>query len=397
MQIIFNLLSNAVKFTERDGKVEIKASMVEIDSKEFFEVVVRDTGIGIAPDEIKNLFTPFVQLDASMSRRYEGTGLGLAMVKRLMGLHSGTVSVESEEGKGTSFIIRFPAELEAESYSLPVGEGAKKPVLSDARDEGEEASIVLVVEDDDASAELIRLKLVNEGLKVVRARSAEDALEEVAVRPPDLIILDIILPGMDGWDFLSRIRAHETLSHTPIVIVSILAEENMNKGFSLGAAQVLQKPLDNELLISALSEIGGLGVGEGKGATVLVADDDPKAVELVSLNLEKRGFEVLRAYGGTDAIEMALKERPALILLDLMMPDVTGFDVVNELRIRPETARIPVIILTSKQITEEDRAALNGGIARIVNKSDFNHGSFISEVRRAMQRGNGWTNGPVVN
>ncbi|MBE9532294.1 MAG: response regulator, partial [Proteobacteria bacterium] len=183
------------------------------------------------------------------------------------------------------------------------------------------------------------------------------------------------------------LRSHENLAHIPVVIVSILAEDNSSKGISLGAAKVLQKPVDNDELIAALSEVTGLGMVGGQGAKVLVADDDPKAVELVSLHLEKRGFEVLRAYGGEDAIDLAVSEKPALILLDLMMPEVTGFDVVKELASRKDTAQIPIVILTAKDITREDREILKGGISRIVNKSDFNKGNFISEVRRAMQSG----------
>ncbi len=390
-QIIYNLLSNAVKFTDSGGRVDVVATMVEVDSMEFFEVVVTDTGIGIALEELEKLFTPFVQLDASMSRRYEGTGLGLAMVKRLMGLHNGTIRVESEEGKGTSFIVRFPAGLEAggppltedKSRVSSVGGGTPERVHST------NPSLALVVEDDDSSAELIRLRLEKEGFKVVRTTSAEKALEEVAIRLPDLIILDIILPGMDGWEFLAKIRGHERLSRTPVVIVSVMADENQSRGFSLGAAKVLQKPLKSEQLLSVLYEVRSLEVeGEQRGS-VLVVDDDPKAVELVAVYLKNAGFEVLRAYGGAEAIELAVGEKPALIILDLMMPDVNGFDVVKKLSTRSDTARIPIIILTAKQITDEDRKTLNGGIARIVEKSEFNHGNFIAEVRRAMQSGDG--------
>lgn len=390
-QIIYNLLSNAVKFTESGGKVDVAASMIEVDSKEFFEVVVTDTGIGIASEELEKLFTPFVQLDASMSRRYEGTGLGLAMVKRLMGLHNGTVSVESKEGKGTSFIVRFPTGLEVDRLSLSE-DGARVSSVGagePGRDKSSGTPLVLVVEDDDPSAEIIRIRLEKEGYKVIRTISAEKALEEVAIRIPDLIILDIMLPGMDGWEFLARIRGHERLSRTPVVIVSVLADTNQSRGFSLGAAKVLQKPLKSEQLLSVLSEVRGLGADGEERGSVLVVDDDPKAVELVSVHLTKAGFEVLKAYGGAEAIELATGKRPALMILDLMMPEVNGFDVVNELSIKSETASIPIIILTAKQITDEDRRTLNGGIARIVEKSEFNHGNFIAEVRRAMQSGDG--------
>ena len=392
-QIIYNLLSNAVKFTDSGGRVDVVASMVEVDSMEFFEVVVTDSGIGIASEELEKLFTPFVQLDASMSRRYEGTGLGLAMVKRLMGLHNGTIRVESEQGKGTSFIIRFPAGLEAGVPAMDedvsrvpsVGVGADKP----ERVHSSITPLALVVEDDDSSAELIRIRLEKEGFKVIRTTSAERALEEVALKLPDLIILDIILPGMDGWEFLTRIRGHERLSRTPVVIVSITANENRSRGFSLGATKVLQKPLKSEQLLSVLYEVRNLEVeGEVKGS-VLVVDDDPKAVELVAVYLGNAGFKVLKAYGGNEAIELAVSEKPALIILDLMMPDVNGFDVVKKLSARPDTARIAIIILTAKQVTDEERLILNGGIARIVEKSDFNHGNFIAEVRRAMQSGDG--------
>ncbi|MDQ6960758.1 MAG: response regulator, partial [Mariprofundaceae bacterium] len=217
------------------------------------------------------------------------------------------------------------------------------------------------------------------------AASAEEALEMLAQNKPGLITLDILLPGMDGWDFLAEIKKHTEYASIPVVIVSIIANGNERKGFSLGASQVLQKPVRKQALLTAVGD-AGLGLDGGISGTVLVVDDDPKAVEVVARHLESSSATVFRAYGGTEAIDIAKSKKPDLIILDLMMPEVTGFDVVEALKASEETAHIPIIILTAKVITDADRKALNGGVLKIVEKSGFNHGSFINEVRRATDK-----------
>lgn len=392
-QIIYNLLSNAVKFTAAQGSVTLRAcrarrSEVENwsagqskhmrlplpanDFSDFLEIAVEDTGIGINPEDAPRLFQPFSQLDSSLARRFEGTGLGLAMVMKMAQLHGGTVAVASEPGKGSCFTVWLPWRgTECAAAAVPVPQAASSG-----------NRLALVLEDNDEAATLIRLQLETEGLQVLRVGSAEAALELLATEHPCVIVLDILLPGMDGWDFLARIKqAASPWADTPVVICSIVADAR--RGFSLGAAQVLQKPVGREDLAAALARLG-LHPPAHPQSKVLIVDDEVSAVDLLAAYLGEPGYSALRAYGGREGIEMARREHPDLLVLDLLMPDVSGFDVVQALKAQPETARIPIIVVTAKQVTAADRAALNGHVLTIIEKADFDHEQFAAEVRRAL-------------
>ncbi len=395
-QIVYNLLSNAVKFSVAGGEVTVSVEPVTLDQMQdlspqwksrtfplpigeftdFIRISVTDGGIGMAPEGLEQLFKPFSQIDSGLARRFEGTGLGLVMVKLLTELHGGTVSVESAVDRGSRFTVWIPRRaLTGEALDTAVIPTARLTEISGVR-------TALIVEDDFKSAELIRLQLEAEGFEVLHASSAEAALELAVQQPLALITLDIMLPNMDGWDFLARIKQVNVLKRVPVVIISIVAD--VNKGFSLGAAAVMQKPMSRQDLYDSLLDLGLLPVSRGKLLKVLVVDDDVKSVDLAVVRLTNMANTVLRAYGGADAIEMARRELPDVIVLDLMMPDVSGFDVVSALQDRPETARIPILIVTSKQITDEDRSKLRGHVSTIMQKGGFDAERFTSEVRRAM-------------
>jgi CheY-like chemotaxis protein len=240
----------------------------------------------------------------------------------------------------------------------------------------------LVVEDDYKSAELIRIQLETEGFEVLHAASAEIALIMAMQQPLSLITLDILLPGMDGWEFLDRLKQLPSISAVPVVIVSIQADRA--NGFALGAAAVIQKPVARQDLYEALVNLGLFPRAAGRPLRVLVVDDDPNGVELMALGVMGLASTVFRAYGGREAIDVAQRELPDLVVLDLMMPEVNGFDVVSALLQRPETARIPVLVVTAKRLTVEDRAQLNGYVAGIVEKREFDREAFATEVRRAV-------------
>jgi CheY-like chemotaxis protein len=244
--------------------------------------------------------------------------------------------------------------------------------------------IALVVEDDDQAADLIRLLLEGEGFTVLRAASAEAALVLAPQQTLSLITLDLLLPGIDGWEFLLKIRESSTLARVPVVIVSGVADNNL--ALTRGAAAVLQKPISRTQLKATLDDLG-LHPTRERTHTVLVVDDDPKAVEVIAAFLPAPAYKVVRAYGGSEAIALAQRLRPDLILLDLTMPEVSGFDVVEALQRKPETARIPILVVTAKQVTALDRAALDrhpGKVIHILPKAGFNRVGFISEVRRAL-------------
>jgi CheY-like chemotaxis protein len=244
------------------------------------------------------------------------------------------------------------------------------------------ARTALVVEDDVKSADLIRVQLEAEGFTVLHAVSAEVALALAVQQPLSLITLDIMLPNMDGWEFLARIKQITELRRIPVVIISIVADRN--KGFSLGAAAVMQKPISRQELYESLVDLGLFPLGDTRKLKVLVVDDDPNAVELIAARIPGLANTVLRAYGGREAIDLARQELPDLIILDLLMPDVNGFDVVEALRVRPDTARIPIVVVTAKPITPEDREQLNGYVSTIMEKAAFDRDRFTADVRRAM-------------
>jgi len=396
-QIVYNLLSNAVKFATEGGQVTIHASRVpraevgklrvpgvgrafplaDSEFTEFLKISVTDTGIGISPEGLERLFTPFSQIDSSLGRKFEGTGLGLAMVKLLTELHGGAVAAESSVGQGSCFTVWLPFRPREEVRRTPPKALGAIPVeaLTGAR-------TALVVEDDFKSAELIRVQLEAEGFTVLHAASAETALALATQQPLSLITLAIMLPNMDGWEFLSRLKQMPALNHIPVVIISIV--EDPSKGIALGAAAVMQKPISRKELYDSLNRLGLLPVSHAGTLKVLVVDDEPKAVELIAVRLMGLATTVLRASGGREAIDIARRELPDLIVLDLMMPEVTGFDVVAALRERPDTARIPILVVTAKKVTAQDRSRLKGHVTTIMEKTNFDRENFIAEVRRAM-------------
>jgi signal transduction histidine kinase/CheY-like chemotaxis protein len=396
-QIVYNLLSNAVKFTQDGGSVSLNASRVlragvgqpcaawphrafplpDSEFGEFVKITVTDSGIGISPAGLQELFQPFSQIDTGLARRFDGTGLGLVLVKVLAELHGGSICVESAVGAGSSFSVWLPVRAAAEGQAATGQPLPLPPVDTPAG-----APIALVVEDDGQSAELIRLQLEAQGFAVLHAVSAETALTMAVARPPSLITIDIMLPNMDGWELLARIKQVPALRRIPVVIISIVADRA--RGFALGAAAIMQKPVARQELSGALRELGLLPLPPGRTLKVLVADDDPQAVELAADRIVEVAGTVLRAFGGREAIDIARRELPDLIVLDLMMPDVNGFDVVEALSARADTARIPILVATAKQITSEDRTKLNGYVAAIMEKAEFTKGRFAAEVRRAM-------------
>jgi PAS domain S-box-containing protein len=396
-QIVYNLLSNAVKFTSERGIVALKARRVpraevgelsdasmgrnfplaDNEFTDFLKISVTDTGMGIPPDGLDLLFKPFSQIDSGLARKFEGTGLGLAMVKLLADLHGGSVAVESEVGKGSRFTVWLPFRAAEGMVLTPT-----KPIPAVIREPLPGSLTALVVEDDLKSADLIRMQLEAEGFVVLHAATAEMALILAARQALALITLDIMLPNMDGWEFLGRIKQTPGLKHIPVVIISIVADAE--KGYALGAAGVMQKPISRQELYDALVGLGLFPLAHGRTLKILVVDDDPKAVELIAVRVLGLASSVLRAYGGQEAIDAARRELPDLIVLDLMMPEVSGFDVVSALHEDPETASIPILVVTAKHITAEDRERLNGYVMTIMEKANFDRDRFVGEVRRAM-------------
>jgi PAS domain S-box-containing protein len=400
-QIVYNLLSNAVKFSANGGHVTLRARRVprasvgtlpggrpvhtfrvqDNEFKEFLEISVSDDGIGISSGNMAKLFQAFSQIDSSLARKFEGTGLGLAMVKQLVELQGGTVAVASAEGQGACFAAWLPLREWLRDDDGLTSEQATPAVAPTEP----EQRVALVIEDDDRAAQLVRLLLEAEGFSVLRAATAEEALLLAPQQKLNLITLDIQLPGIDGWEFLRRIGESGKQAHVPVLIISGAAESNL--ALARGAAAVLQKPITRLQLKTSLANLG-LHPVKGRTHTVLVVDDDPKAVEMIAKFLPTPEYAVVRAYSGSEAIILAQRLRPDLIILDLMMPEVNGFDVVKALQRNSDTAGIQVLVVTAKAVTAHDRAALGsapGKVIRIVEKAGFSNEHFVAEIRRALQ------------
>jgi DNA-binding response OmpR family regulator len=394
-QIAYNLLSNAVKFTPQGGQVSLRARLVDRQQAEralpglptgrrmplpdnefrrFVEISVTDTGIGISPANLDKLFTPFTQIKNELAPSTEGTGLGLVTVARLAQMHGGAVAVTSEAGLGSCFTVWLPwrdGETTSDTaFEAPLTEAFSRP-------------LALVVEDDAKAAGLMRIQLETAGFRVRRAASAEAALALVPECTPDLITLDILLPGMDGWDFLARIKELPTWTDIPVVVVSVAADHEV--GLSLGAAAVMQKPIGRNDFAHELEKLG-FEPAPDREVKVLVVDDDPNTVDLMSAYLCQPGYSVLRAFGGQEGIELTQRHLPDVVVLDLLMPDVGGIEVVEALKRNEATAQIPVIVVASRQFTPDDREQLNRHALSVIDKSGLGRERFLGEVRRAFSR-----------
>jgi len=401
-QIVYNLLSNAVKFTPDGGTVTLSArrcTYAEVapdaarparliplppgrEGEEFLAISVEGSGIGIAEGDLAKLFEPFTQVDSSMARRHAGSGLGLSLLRRLVELHGGAVGVASRPDEGSCFSVWLPYYEftgEGEAATLPVAmPGGGLAAVSPSRPLEQ---LALVIEYDDEIAELIASQLRGEGFAVIRTATAEEGLVLAARRRPQLVTLDIFLPHMDGWEFLRHRQADPELAATPVVIISVSA--GRQRCLALGVQRVLHKPFTQDELMQALA--GLLDVApDNTSARVLVAADNPKAVELVATMLQPKGYHVLRAYGGAEAIAVARRALPDAVIIDLVMPEVNGFDVAQALRESEQTARIPIIVQTPKDLTAEDRARLNDLVTAVLAKKRFDTNELLAELRRAL-------------
>ena len=368
-QIILNLLSNAVKFTPDGGKIWLKADL----KGDCIEIIVKDTGIGIAPDDQQRIFDEFQQVDADYTHKREGTGLGLTLAKKFVELHGGNIRVESEIGRGSTFRFTLPIRVPSKEQMM------LRPV---PRPTGlERGPLVLIAEDDPSSANLLSLSLSEAGFSVVLAQDGQAAYEKAMSLQPAIITLDILMPKIDGWNLLARLKAEPRTASIPVVIVSILDERN--KGFALGAAEYLVKPVDRQHLVSAVGRFIRVGPGSPP-STILAVDDDPLVLELMESVLTGASFRLLKADRGVEGIRLARMHHPQLIILDLLMPEVDGFQVLDELKRDPTTESIPVVVLTARSLTREEEDRLRGRVLYLAHKSDFRKAEFVTLIHSAL-------------
>ena len=373
-QMLLNLVSNAIKFTPEGGTVTIAARR----HKDTVEISVADTGIGIAEDDQRQIFQEFHQVDQGPGRKHEGTGLGLALTKRFALLHGGDVRVTSRVDRGSVFTLVLPARASAPSASEHVA-------AATSMNGSGKGSLVLVVEDDPAAAELMTRQLVAAGYRTEVARTGNEALAKAHELQPAAITLDIILPEVDGWEVITRLKSDERTSSIPIIVVSVV--DNPELGIALGAIDYFVKPVDASVLIDRLRRFGF----KGDEIKVLVVDDEPANRTWLTQALEPAGFTVVPASGGREAIELARSSRPDFVLLDLMMPEVTGFDVVEALRADPATRETPIMVVTATTLTEADKRLLNGRVSQILSRGSVGSSDIVGLVKRVTGHRNGAT------
>ena len=353
-QVLLNLISNAVKFTPEGGSVTVRAWT---GGPEVI-ITVTDTGIGIAESDRSRIFDSFQQGTRSASSS-EGTGLGLTLTRRIVELHGGRMWLESEVGLGSTFGLALPRQVRPG----PVA-GWSEPAVEDAR------RAVVVIEDDPSSAELVGVHLTAAGLRTVAVRTGEEGLAAIRALRPTAVVLDIHLPGMDGWDVLSVLKGDPKLASIPVVIVSVLPERG--RGFALGASDYLVKPVSKEGLLGAVWRAVAERVDQSSSRRdIVVIDDDPAALELVRATLEPHGWTVTTCAGGAEAISVIRSLRPSVVLVDLLMPDIDGFAVIDALHADPRTTAIPVVVLTAKSLTAQDRRRLKGRIEFVASKGEL--------------------------
>jgi CheY-like chemotaxis protein/anti-sigma regulatory factor (Ser/Thr protein kinase) len=372
-QVLFNLLSNAAKFTERGLiRLEVRRHAEGGSDRITFRVV--DSGIGMTPEQMARLFQPFTQADAATARTYGGTGLGLAISRRFCRMMGGELAVESAPGRGSTFTVTLPAEVPAPAAEpSPAAVAAPAPPAAPPATTG---PVVLVIDDDPAARDLIQRALAREGFAVHVAASGPEGIALARRLRPTAITLDVMMPGMDGWAVLAALKADPELAAIPVVMVTIVDTER-ERGFALGAVDYLTKPVEWKRLLAVVRGLRDAG----QPGPVLVVDDDPAIREMVRRGLEREGIPVVEAEHGRAALSRLAAPRPALILLDLMMPEMDGFEFLETLRGLPEFAAIPVVVLTSRDLTPEDRARLDGRVERIVAKGAVGRDELLQAIR----------------
>jgi PAS domain S-box-containing protein len=364
-QGLFNLLSNACKFT-RDGTVRLEVARAEGDGN-WLTFCVTDTGIGMSPDHLEKLFQPFTQVDPSTTRRFGGTGLGLAITHHFCVAMGGGIAVESTPGVGSVFTIRLPAQVgEAEEDA----EAPPDPTAPPLR----RGDTILVIDDDPAAREVLRQFLERRGFRAAAAAGGKEGLRLARQLRPLAIMLDVVMPGMDGWAVLTALKADHELADIPVVLLTMV--DDRNKGFRLGASDYVMKPVDPRRLTAVLQRYR-----EGPpGRRALVVDDDPALRQLLRGPLEAEGWAVDEAGDGRAALACLAERRPALIFLDLLMPEMDGFEFLAELQQREEGRIVPVVVLTAKDLTSDDYRRLKGSIEKVLQKGSLGHDQLLAEV-----------------
>ena len=379
-QVLLNLVGNAANFTEKGFiRVEAKATPSEV------MISVADSGIGIAVDKQKTIFEEFTQVDGSSTRRSGGTGLGLAISRHFVDMHGGRIWVESTAGEGATFYVTLPVEAPPQAPEESEADGTADGEIHDAAEGagvgGQPRRLVLCVDDDEGVITLFRRYLSKRGYRVVGLSDSAAVLEKVRQLKPFAITLDVMMPKKDGWQVIQELKADPDTRHIPVIMCTIISEKEY--GISLGATDYLVKPILEDDLLSALERLDR----DQDRHRVLVVDDQAESRSLLRRMIESRpGYEVLEASGGLEAIRLVREEQPHIIVLDLMMPDIDGFAVLESVKADEATRSIPIIVVTAKDLTQEERDMLNRGVEALLQKGLYEQQELLADVVAALER-----------
>jgi PAS domain S-box-containing protein len=381
-QILINLVGNAAKFTDA-GTIDIEVEPTSISGEDAVKISVTDTGMGIPEDELEELFEPFTQADTSSTREHGGTGLGLTICRRFSEMLQGYLTAESEVGVGSTFTVAVP--VGAESKEGPEAEGLHESSeivfqeiegLTDAVEESDGSdTTVLVIDDDPSVHDMMGRFLRSRGFSILSALDGEEGLALARSEDPDVITLDVMMPGQDGWSVLARLNSQEETSEIPVVMVTMI--DDKSAGYALGAADYLVKPIQGQRLVDTLSKYRS---ESADGETALVVEDDRDTREVVTRHLTRVGWEVAQAADGDEALEQLEKIEPSVVVLDLMMPHTDGFEVADKMRRHPEWEAIPVVVLTAMDLTDKEIARLDKSVEMIYEKGARSIQEIVQEV-----------------
>jgi PAS domain S-box-containing protein len=362
-QILVNLLSNAGKFTE-SGTVTLSVKQEHGQTDDWLCFDVEDTGIGIAEETLARLFRPFVQADASTTRRYGGTGLGLALSRRFAELMGGSISVRSEVGKGSTFSVRLPMVVRVRAGSL-------RPSYTPGSGKS-----VLVIDDDETIHDQLTRSLTKRGFRVAFAARGEDGISAARELKPDVIVLDVMMPGMDGWSVLTALKVDAETVGIPVIMMTMTDQRDV--GTALGAVDYFVKPVETARLVATIRRHVRAPVISG--GPILVVEDDDAIREVMRRSLVGVGYRVVEASNGMQALNFIAREIPAFIVLDLMMPEMDGFQFLDALRDQPDCSAVPVVIVTAKVLTAKERKRLEKSAQSVISKNSHSRTELLNLI-----------------
>ena len=372
-QILFNLLSNASKFTLK-GLVKLDIDRRVENGDEVISFTITDSGIGMSSEQLIKLFKDFSQADSSTTRKFGGTGLGLSISRRFAQMLGGDITVTSQISVGSSFTLKLPVNRDHIAQVEP----APMPLRTKRKTQPMHAfaGTLLVIDDDPSARELINRFMLKEGYNVFTADDGEMGLKMARELRPDVITLDVMMPRMDGWSVLNALKSDPQLASIPVIMLTMVSDQNM--GYALGAADYVTKPIDRDRLVKILKRYEC----SLPGCDILVVDDEPQIREIIERTMQKEGWNVQQAQDGIEALEIVRQKPPQLILLDLMMPRMDGFEFLSELRKMPVGHDLPVIVITAMDLSAGDHQRLNGSVEQILQKGAYSQDELLTEVRQ---------------